>query len=88
MEEQRNRLTAAIEEHEATIAQQTARIHKIEDKIFRDFSASVGVTNIRDYEEKREAWEKEKAEKRLMLRNQISLLENQCAFPLLFSSLA
>jgi len=80
LEEQRNRLTAAIEEHEATIAQQTARIHKIEDKIFRDFSASVGVTNIRDYEEKREAWEKEKAEKRLMLRNQISLLENQLKY--------
>lgn len=45
--------------------------------MFKDFSAQVGVTNIRDYEEKREAWEKEKAEKRLIFSNQISLLENQ-----------
>lgn len=80
LEEQLARLTKAIEAREATIAAQTARIHEIEDEQFRAFSEQVGVTNIRDYEEKREAWEKEKAEKRLMLGNQVSLLENQLKY--------
>lgn len=80
LEEQLASLTEAIEAREATIAEQTARINKIEDKLFKDFSTQVGVTNIREYEERRESWEKEKAKNRLLFSNQISLLENQYQF--------
>jgi structural maintenance of chromosome 1 len=73
-------LKRTIEEREQTIAAQTKKIHKLEDKIFKDFSRKVGVTNIRDYEEKRQAFEKEKNEKRLAFSNQESLLRNQYGY--------
>ena len=70
-------MKSAIDEREQTIAAQTKKIHKLEDEIFKDFSRKVGVSNIREYEEKRQAFEKEKSEKQLAFTNQESLLRNQ-----------
>ncbi len=85
LEPQYEKLKEDLEAREATINKQTRKINKIEDKTFKEFSAQVGVSNIREYEQKREAFEKEKAEKRLMYKNQESLLKNQLStFLLIF----
>ncbi|KAL6059837.1 Structural maintenance of chromosomes protein 1B [Balamuthia mandrillaris] len=73
-------LEVAIEERRAEIERIQREINTIEDRIFADFSRRLGITNIREYEERRNAYEAEKTEKRLSFSNQISLLENQLAY--------
>ena len=47
------------------------------DRIYRDFSQSVGVANIREYEEKQLKEAQEVAEERLNLSNQLAKLKYQ-----------
>ncbi|KAL9251813.1 Structural maintenance of chromosomes protein 1-like protein [Drosera capensis] len=56
------------------------RINEIVDRIYRDFSRSVGVENIRVYEETQLAVAQELAEKRVTLSNQISKLKYQLIY--------
>ncbi|XP_071726717.1 structural maintenance of chromosomes protein 1-like [Rutidosis leptorrhynchoides] len=56
------------------------RINEIVDKIYKRFSESVGVENIREYEENQLAAAQELAEERLNLRNQQSKLKYQLEY--------
>ena len=47
------------------------------DRIYKDFSQSVGVANIREYEEKQLKEAQEVAEERLNLSNQLAKLKYQ-----------
>ena len=52
-------------------------INEIVDGIYKDFSQSVGVANIREYEEKQLKEAQEVAEERLNLSNQLAKLKYQ-----------
>jgi len=67
---------AAINQRDEATSAMLAKIHKKEDKIFADFSEAVGC-NIREYEQKRQDWQKESTEKKLQLETTLSLLNNQ-----------
>ncbi|MCO5548528.1 hypothetical protein L7F22_001988 [Adiantum nelumboides] len=56
------------------------RINEIVDRIYKDFSKSVGVANIREYEENQLRVAQELAERRLSLSSQISKLKNQLQY--------
>lgn len=51
--------------------------HKIEDSIFADFSRTVGVSNIREYEEKQLKEAQEYNQRKLKFTDHISKLQNQ-----------
>ncbi|KAH7287580.1 hypothetical protein KP509_32G063300 [Ceratopteris richardii] len=56
------------------------RINEVIDRIYKDFSKSVGVANIREYEENQLRAAQEMAERRLRLSSQISKLKNQLQY--------
>lgn len=53
------------------------RINEIVDRIYKDFSESVGVQNIREYEENQLKAAQQMGEERLRLSNQLSKLKGQ-----------
>ncbi|XP_058094552.1 structural maintenance of chromosomes protein 1 [Magnolia sinica] len=56
------------------------RINEIVDRIYKDFSASVGVKNIREYEENQLRAAQEMSERRLSLSTQMSKLKYQLEY--------
>jgi len=56
------------------------RINEIVDRIYKDFSRSVGVKNIREYEENQLKAAQEMYERKLSLSNQMSKLKYQYVF--------
>lgn len=56
------------------------RINEIVDRIYKDFSGSVGVKNIREYEENQLKAAQEMYERKLSLSNQMSKLKYQYVF--------
>lgn len=54
------------------------RINEITDRIYKNFSKSVGVANIREYEENQLKHAQDVAEKRLSFSSQLSKLKYQC----------
>ena len=52
----------------------------VEDEIFSEFCASIGVSNIRQYEERELRAQQERAKKRLEFENHKSRLTNQLEF--------
>ncbi|XP_024965510.1 structural maintenance of chromosomes protein 1 [Cynara cardunculus var. scolymus] len=69
-----------ISSRQRTILSMEKRINEIVDKIYKRFSESVGVDNIREYEENQLAAAQELAEERLSLRNQQSKLKYQLEY--------
>ena len=65
---------------ETRVASIEKKIAKQEDAVFNAFSRSVGVSSIREYEEKRLQASKQRSERRLDLSNQISRLNNQIQY--------
>lgn len=57
-----------------------SRINEIVDRIYKEFSKSVGVANIREYEENELRAAQDLAERRLSLSSQISKLKNQLQY--------
>lgn len=70
-------LEATVAERATAMETLKTSIHVVEDELFADFTASVGVANIREYEERRLRSAQEKADARLALSNTISRLTNQ-----------
>lgn len=70
---------AAIDKRSTEIKKLEKRINEIVDRIYRDFSISVGVGNIREYEENQLKFAQEHAEERLSLNSQLSKLKYQYA---------
>lgn len=56
------------------------RINEIVDRIYKDFSESVGVRNIREYEENQLKGAQQMAEQRIGLSNQMSKLKSQLEY--------
>lgn len=71
-------LNDAVDKRNAEIRKLEKRINEITDRIYKDFSKSVGVANIREYEENRLKDAQNVAEERLNLSSQLSKLKYQC----------
>ena len=56
------------------------QMNRVEDEVFSDFCGSIGVENIRQYEEKELRAQQERAKKRLEFENQKSRLGNQLEY--------
>lgn len=69
----------AIDKRSTEINKLEKRINEIVDRIYRDFSRSVGVANIREYEENQLKFAQDNAEERLNLSSQLSKLKYQYA---------
>ncbi|KAM6592206.1 hypothetical protein CsatA_014811 [Cannabis sativa] len=70
----------AIDKRSAEIGKLERRINEIVDRIYRDFSKSVGVANIREYEENQLKDAQNNAEERLSLSSQLSKLKYQLEY--------
>jgi len=82
-----DRLKPGEEELETRIGKREAEARKLEkkindivDKVYRDFSISVGVKNIREYEEKQLKDAQALQERKLSLSNQMSKLKYQLEY--------
>ncbi|KAF9607877.1 hypothetical protein IFM89_003581 [Coptis chinensis] len=64
----------------AEISKLEKRINEIVDRIYKDFSESVGVKNIREYEENQLEGAQQMAEKTIDLSNQMSKLKYQLEY--------
>ncbi|CAN8279311.1 unnamed protein product [Cochlearia groenlandica] len=69
-----------VDKRNAEIRKLEKRINEIVDRIYKDFSQSVGVTNIREYEENQLKDAQYVAEERLNLSNQLSKLKYQLEY--------
>ncbi|XP_014671758.1 PREDICTED: structural maintenance of chromosomes protein 1A-like [Priapulus caudatus] len=67
-------------EREEKMAVVKDRMNRVEDEVFADFCQSIGVENIRQYEEKELRVQQERAKKRLEFENQRSRLMNQLEY--------
>lgn len=70
-------LKSAIARRSEDIQKLEKRINTIVDRIYKDFSESVGVKNIREYEEEQLKASQEMYERKLSLSNQMSKLKYQ-----------
>lgn len=74
------KLNDDVNKKNADIRKLEKRINEITDRIYRDFSKSVGVANIREYEENRLKAAQNVAEERLKLSSQLSKLKYQLEY--------
>jgi hypothetical protein len=71
-------LRDAVEKRNKELRTLEKRINEITDRIYKEFSKSVGVANIREYEENRLKDAQNVAEERLNLSSQLAKLKYQC----------
>ncbi|KAK1289708.1 Structural maintenance of chromosomes protein 1 [Acorus calamus] len=74
------KLKSVIAKRALDIEMLETRIHEITDRIYKDFSKSVGVENIREYEDKQVKDAKEISEGRLKLNAQMSKIKYQLEY--------
>jgi structural maintenance of chromosome 1 len=70
-------LEIRLTKNERELKKREKKINEIVDKIYKDFSTSVGVKNIREYEEKQLKDAQALQERKLSLSNQLSKLKYQ-----------
>jgi structural maintenance of chromosome 1 len=80
LEPRLDNVQSSLQRRSSSVAKVQAKINKLEDEVFRDFCRSIGVANIRQYEEKQLKGQQERAQKRLEFANQVSRLQNQLAY--------
>ncbi|KAJ4773552.1 Structural maintenance of chromosomes protein [Rhynchospora pubera] len=80
LEPEQNKLEKLIEKKQKEARVLERKINEIVDKIYRDFSESVGVKNIREYEENQLRAAQELQERKLSLQNQMSKLKYQLEY--------
>ncbi|XP_062191550.1 structural maintenance of chromosomes protein 1 [Phragmites australis] len=87
IKEEINRLEPGKEELKTHLAEKEVEVRKLEkkineivDKVYRDFSISVGVKNIREYEERQLKDAQALQERKLRLSNQMSKLKYQLEY--------
>ena len=73
-------LNSDVDRRRIEINRREKKINEIVDRIYKEFSKSVGVANIREYEENQLKAAQDKAEERLSLSSQLSKLKYQYAF--------
>ncbi|XP_057965620.1 structural maintenance of chromosomes protein 1 [Malania oleifera] len=74
------KLKAVIDKRAAEIGKLERRMNEIVDRIYKNFSESVGVRNIREYEENQLKAAQQMGEERLSLSNQLSKLKYQLEY--------
>lgn len=74
------KLKDKIDRRTTDINKLESRINEITDRLYRDFSESVGVANIREYEENQLKAAENVAEERLNLSNQLAKLKYQLEY--------
>ncbi|XP_068664657.1 structural maintenance of chromosomes protein 1 isoform X2 [Aristolochia californica] len=74
------KLKSVIAKRLVDIQKLEKRINEIVDRVYKNFSASVGVKNIREYEEKQLKDAQELSEKRLQMSNHMSKLKYQLEY--------
>ncbi|RWR83973.1 structural maintenance of chromosomes protein 1 [Cinnamomum micranthum f. kanehirae] len=80
LEPEFQKLRSVIKKRSEDIKKLEKRINEIVDRIYKDFSASVGVKNIREYEENQLQAAQEMSEKRLSLSTKMSKLKYQLEY--------
>ncbi|CAN6476895.1 unnamed protein product [Victoria cruziana] len=80
LEPERQKFETYISNRAKDISKLETRINEIVDRIYRDFSKSVGVNNIREYEENQLKTAQRNSERRLSLNNQLSKLKYQLEY--------
>ncbi|KAK9717729.1 Structural maintenance of chromosomes protein 1 [Basidiobolus ranarum] len=75
-----DQMSSNIASFETEIARIKDSIHDIEDSIFEEFCQTIGVSNVREYEESQLKFAQESAEMRMNFTTQRSRLENQLEF--------
>ena len=73
-------LNSDVDRRRIEITRREKKINEIVDRIYKEFSKSVGVANIREYEENQLKAAQDMAEERLSLSSQLSKLKYQYAF--------
>ncbi|XP_069823979.1 structural maintenance of chromosomes protein 1B [Dendropsophus ebraccatus] len=73
-------LEEELERRRLEIEELQEQMNKVEDKVFRNFCAEIGVSNIRDYEEEHLKQHQETDKKRLEYSNQKTRLEIQLEY--------
>ena len=76
------KLIETIQDRESQLNSIKDKINNIEDEIFKEFSEEVGVSNIREYEEKQLTMLKEHTERRVNITNHLSKLQNLLEYEL------
>lgn len=77
-------LKQAVDKRSIEINKLEKRINDIVDRLYKGFSKSVGVENIREYEEKQLKTSQSMAEERLSLSSQLSKLKYQYVLPSIY----
>ncbi|XP_010262325.1 PREDICTED: structural maintenance of chromosomes protein 1 [Nelumbo nucifera] len=80
IEPELHKLKSLIAKRKTEIGKLEKRINEIVDRIYKKFSESVGVKNIREYEENQLKAAQQMAEQRLSLSNQMSKLKYQLEY--------
>ncbi|KAI6660210.1 Structural maintenance of chromosomes protein 1A [Oopsacas minuta] len=73
-------LGGRIEQRNKKLENIQTQIHDVEDSVFSKFCKNIGVSNIRQYEEKELRSQQERSKKKLEFSNQISRLQNQLQY--------
>jgi len=73
-------LESAISSSEQPLHKLQGRINAVQDEVFKEFSRSVGVTSIREYEEKRLTRTRQRAEQKKNLTVLRAKIENQLQY--------
>ncbi|KAM0893058.1 hypothetical protein ACQ4PT_025359 [Festuca glaucescens] len=80
LEPGKEELEIRLAKNERELKKREKKINEIVDKIYKDFSTSVGVKNIREYEEKQLKDAQALQERKLSLSNQLSKLKYQLQY--------
>ncbi|CAM0911489.1 unnamed protein product [Alopecurus aequalis] len=80
LEPGKEELESRLAKNERELKKREKKINEIVDRIYKDFSTSVGVKNIREYEEKQLKDAQALQERKLSLSNQLSKLKYQLEY--------
>uniref|UniRef100_N1QUY1 Uncharacterized protein n=1 Tax=Aegilops tauschii TaxID=37682 RepID=N1QUY1_AEGTA len=80
LEPGKEELESRLAKNEREVRKREKKINEIVDRIYKDFSMSVGVKNIREYEEKQLKDAQALQERKLSLSNQLSKLKYQLEY--------
>jgi len=73
-------IEATMRKREQTIESTKDKMNTVEDRVFKDFCKKIGVTNIRQYEERELKSQQERAKKRLEFENHINRITTQLEY--------
>ncbi|KAJ3297255.1 Structural maintenance of chromosomes protein 1 [Borealophlyctis nickersoniae] len=74
------KVTRSLEGLEERMQETDAGIREVEDSVFAEFCRRIGVSDIREYEQRQLKFSEETAQRRLEFATQIAKIENQLSF--------